>query len=226
MRDFNPANLAPYIDHTILKPEATPEDIHTLCLEAKKHGFAAVCVNSCYVPLARKYLEGSRVKVCSVVGFPLGAMASEIKQQEAAWAVARGAMEIDMVIALGQLKAGNLDAVKKDVAAVHKSCGNAALKVIIETCLLNDDEKRAACAICKEIGVAFVKTSTGFAGGGATLEDVALMRAALGEEIGVKAAGGIRSLTDACAMIEAGATRLGTSSGVALVQGKQAATDC
>ncbi len=219
MKKLSPSALASYIDHTILKPEATPEDIHTLCLEAKEHGFASVCVNSCYVPLAESCLKGSEVKICSVVGFPLGAMASEIKQQETAWAVAHGATEIDMVIAVGQLKAGNLDMVQADIAAVHKSCGNAALKVIIETCLLNDNQKRAVCTICKEIGVAFVKTSTGFAGGGATIEDVALLRAVVGEEMGVKAAGGIRSFTDACAMIEAGATRLGTSSGVAIVQG-------
>ncbi len=186
MTALDPAALASYIDHTLLKPEARPEDIQTLCREAKEHGFASVCVNSCYVPLAKKYLEGSQVKVCSVVGFPLGAMASEIKQQEAAWAVAHGAMEIDMVIAVGQLKAGNLAAVKEDIAAVHRSCGHAALKVIIESCLLNEEEKRAVCAICKEIGVAFVKTSTGFAGGGATPEDVALMRAVVGEKIGFR----------------------------------------
>ncbi len=220
MLQLTPSDLSPYIDHTLLKPEARPEDIRALCLEARQYGFASVCVNSGYVSLAKKYLQDSTVKVCSVVGFPLGAMASKIKQEETAWAVANGATEIDMVIAVGRLKAQELDTVHEDIASVYRSCGSAAsLKVILETSLLSDEEKLTACMICKEIGVAFVKTSTGFAGGGATVEDVALMRAAVGETIKVKAAGGIRGFADACALIEAGASRLGTSSGVALVQG-------
>lgn len=223
MTTITPAELAAYIDHTLLKPEARPEDIEKLCMEAKQFHFATVCVNSIYVPLAAKYLAGSAVKVCSVVGFPLGAMASSIKAAEAAWAVAAGAEEIDMVIAIGHLKAGELDKVRQDITAVHTGCASAALKVIIETALLTDQEKRTVCTICKEIGVAFVKTSTGFASNGATPEDVALMRAVVGDGIGVKAAGGIRNIADARAMIDAGATRLGTSSGVALVQGGEGA---
>ncbi|HEU4323586.1 MAG TPA: deoxyribose-phosphate aldolase [Roseiflexaceae bacterium] len=208
--------IARLIDHTLLKPEATPEQIERLCAEAREHGFASVCVNPTYVARCAELLSGSSVAVCTVVGFPLGATTSAVKAFEAREAIEQGASEVDMVIAVGRLKAGEHDAVEEDirlvVAAAHT--GGAICKVIIETALLTDEEKTAVCRLAVRAGADFVKTSTGFAASGATLHDVALMRGVVGPEIGVKAAGGIRSLADALAMVKAGATRLGTSAGV------------
>lgn len=217
--------LSSYIDHTLLRPDATPDDVKKLCGEARRYDFKTVCVNSAHVPLCVSELAGTAVGVCSVIGFPLGAMATKVKAAEAIWAVENGAAEIDMVLAIGHLKAGDLDYVKQDIEEVYKATGSAGLKVILETGLLTDQEKKTACKICKEIGVAFVKTSTGFGHGGATVEDVCLMRAVVGDTVGVKASGGVRSFEDAHKMIEAGATRLGTSSGVSLVQGEESAAD-
>ena len=212
-------SLAAYVDHTLLKPEATPGAIRTLCEEASVHGFKSVCVNSGYVALAASMLDDTPVLVCSVVGFPLGAMATVAKAAEARGAIDDGAREIDMVVPVGLAKAGEWESVAADIAAVYAACGEVPLKVIFETCLLDDREKRELCRICCDIGVAFVKTSTGFGSGGATLADVRLMRESVGESIGVKASGGVRDRETALAMIEAGATRLGTSSGVAIVTG-------
>ena len=219
MTELSGAELAGYIDHTLLKPEATPADITQLCQEARDHGFKTVCVNSAYVAQAKTELTASAVLVCSVVGFPLGAMASSAKAAEVRCAIADGADEIDMVVSVGQVKAGNWDLVGRDIGAVFSACGDKPLKVIFETCLLNTDEKLALCRICNDLGVAFVKTSTGFGGAGASLDDVKLMRKAVGEGVGVKASGGVRDRDTALAMVEAGATRLGTSSGVAIVSG-------
>ena len=211
------AALALMIDHTILKPDATRAQVEGFCDEARRHGFRSVCVNSVHVPFVAGLLAGSDVRVCAVVGFPLGAMPSAIKAAETAQAVAAGAHEIDMVIQVGALKEGREDDVLADIVAVRAACPEAVLKVIIETCLLTDDEKRAACRLSVEAGADFVKTSTGFSTSGATVADVALMRAAVGPELGVKASGGVRSFEAAQAMIQAGATRIGTSSGIALV---------
>lgn len=210
------------VDHTILKPDATPEDIQTLCREAETHGFCAVCVNSSHVPLCHTFLKGSGVKVCSVVGFPLGAMSTAAKAFEAARAVRDGADEIDMVINIGLVKARDLAGVKKDIRAVLEACGSALLKVILETGLLTREEKVMGCEICRDLEVGFVKTSTGFGHGGATIEDVKLMRETVGQKIGVKASGGVRDMESALAMIDAGANRLGTSSGVKIAEGKTA----
>ena len=212
-------DLARYVDHTLLKPEATPDQIRQLCQEADSYRFCTVCVNSRYVPLAASELADSAVGVCSVVGFPLGAMDSATKAAEAAQAIAAGADEIDMVIALGPAKAGDWASVQADIAAVYGACAGTPLKVIFETCLLSDEEIVTLCEICTEVGVAFVKTSTGFSSGGATLDHVRLMSASTGPEVEVKASGGVRSSETARAMIEAGATRLGTSSGVEIVLG-------
>ncbi len=217
-------SLAAYIDHTLLKPEATPEAIQQLCEEAVTHSFKSVCVNSGYVAMAASQLRDTPVLVCSVVGFPLGAMASAAKAAEARAAVSDGAQEIDMVVPIGLVKAGEWAAVAADIGAVFAACGRVPLKVIFENCLLSDDEKRELCRICVDIGVAFVKTSTGFSSGGATLEDVRLMREAVGDVVGVKASGGVRDRETALAMIEAGATRLGTSSGVVIMQGEAGGT--
>lgn len=214
------SKYAQYIDHTLLKPEATPEEITKLCREAREYSFKTVCVNSCYVGLCAQELKGSEVGVCSVVGFPLGTMESDAKAFEAKRAIELGANEVDMVINVGLLKAGDIEAVAKDIEIVFKACGNAGLKVILETGQLTDDEKKRVCEICKTIGVAFVKTSTGFGHGGATVEDVKLMRSVVGQSCGVKASGGVRNAADAKAMIDAGATRLGASSGVAIVTGE------
>ncbi len=213
--------LARYIDHTLLKPEATPEQVERLCEEALHYHFASVCVNPVYVPLAAHKLAGSDIAVCTVVGFPLGATTTAVKVCEAELAITQGATEIDMVIPIGRLKAGEQPAVREDIAAVVAVChaGGALLKVIIETALLTEEEKIAACGIAKAAGADFVKTSTGFAKGGATAEDVALMRRVVGPEMGVKAAGGIRTYEAAIQMIEAGATRIGASSSVAIIQG-------
>ncbi|HWL66809.1 MAG TPA: deoxyribose-phosphate aldolase [Geminicoccus sp.] len=218
-----PANLAAFIDHTILKPDATRAEVARLCAEAREHGFKSVCVNAVHVAQVAKALEGSDVLACAVVGFPLGATLPAIKAAEAAAAIAAGAGEIDMVIDIGALKDGRTDAVQADIAAVRMACQGAVLKVIIETCLLTDAEKRAACLAAKAAGADFVKTSTGFSKGGATVEDIRLMRATVGPEMGVKASGGIRSRADALAMIEAGATRIGASAGIAIVQGESGA---
>ena len=213
------ASLASHIDHTLLAADASRARIAQLCAEARAHGFYSVCVNSGQVPYAAEQLAGSAVKVCAVVGFPLGAGLSAAKAFEAAQAIAAGAGEIDMVLNIGWLKDGLLDEVAADIAEVLAACGAVPLKVILETGLLDDDQKRQACRICRDLGVAFVKTSTGFGHGGATLEDVRLMREEVGPELGVKASGGVRDRAMALAMLEAGATRLGTSSGVAIVSG-------
>jgi len=213
--------LASAIDHTLLKPDATAPEVEALCREAIEYGFCSVCVNSSWVALCHELLKGSTVKVCTVVGFPLGAMAAPSKAFEARQAVADGADEIDMVIHLGALKAGALDQVAQDIRGVVEAAGPRVTKVILETGLLTDAEKVTACTLSKEAGAAFVKTSTGFAKGGATIEDIALMRRTVGPAMGVKASGGVRSLADARAMLAAGATRIGASSGVAIVTGGQ-----
>ncbi|MBR4018381.1 MAG: deoxyribose-phosphate aldolase [Clostridia bacterium] len=210
--------LNKYIDHTLLKADATAEQIKKLCAEARQYDFASVCVNSCHVPLAKAELEGTDVKVCCVVGFPLGACFTEAKAYEASLSVERGAEEVDMVINIGAAKEGNWGLVEQDIKAVADACHpKAILKVIIETCLLTDEEKRQACLCAKRAGADFVKTSTGFSISGATPEDVALMRETVGPHMGVKAAGGVRCTEDADKMISSGATRLGTSSGVKLM---------
>lgn len=211
--------LARFIDHTLLKPEATPEQVVKLCREARENHFASVCVNSIYVALAAKELAGSDVDVCTVVGFPLGAMPTAIKACETELAIAQGATEVDMVIPIGQLKAGNLDSVKGDIVTLAAICHahGALLKVIIENALLTDEEKVTACKLSKEAGADFVKTSTGFAKSGATVADIALMRRTVGPEMGIKAAGGIRDYQTALAMIEAGATRIGASSSLKII---------
>lgn len=211
------ADLALLIDHTILKPDATQAQVRQFCDEAKAHGFRSVCVNSIHVPLVAEQLRGSAVRVCSVVGFPLGAMPSTVKAIETTEAVAAGAEEIDMVIPVGALKEGRRDMVLADIVAVRAACKDQVLKVIIETCLLTDGEKRLACELSVQAGADFVKTSTGFSTSGATVEDVALMRSVVGPSLGVKASGGVRTLEAAHAMIAAGANRIGTSSGIALV---------
>ena len=219
---IEPAGLAQYIDHTLLAADASREQIATLCREAQEHGFYSVCVNSGQVPYAASLLEGAAVKVCAVVGFPLGAGLSDTKAFEAKQAIAAGAGEIDMVLNIGWLKDGLFDEVRDDIAAVKDACGAVPLKVIFETCLLDDAQKTRAAEICRDLNVAFVKTSTGFSRSGATLEDVALMRKVVGQGVGVKASGGVRDYATAVAMIEAGATRLGTSSGISIVSGAAA----
>ena len=211
-------NIAKYIDHTVLKPEATVEDVKKLCKEAKEYNFASVCVNSCYAKLVSTELSGSDVKTCVVVGFPLGAMTKEAKAFETTQAIENGATEIDMVINVGALKDKNYVLLKEDIeAVVNAAKGKAIVKVIIETCLLTDEEKVKACEISKEAKADFVKTSTGFSSGGATKEDIVLMRKTVGSEFGVKASGGIRDYKTAMDMINAGASRIGASSGIAIV---------
>lgn len=213
-------NLASMIDHTLLKPDATPDQIAQLCFEARKYNFASVCVNPTHVALCSQLLKGSPVKVCTVIGFPLGATSTEVKVFETKQAIQNGASEIDMVINIGALKARDLELVARDIRSVVETSHNAGaiVKVIIEAALLTDEEKTIACLISKEVGADFVKTSTGFASGGATVEDVALMRRVVGPDIGVKAAGGIRTREDAENMVKAGATRIGASAGVKIVQ--------
>jgi deoxyribose-phosphate aldolase len=213
------AELAALIDHTILKPEATPDQVLQRCEEARAHRFASVCVNPVFVPLVADALRGSPVLTCSVVAFPFGAAPSAVKAAETELAVAAGAAEIDMVIQIGALKAQLYPAVRADVAAVRRASGEALLKVIIECCLLTDAEKEIACRLAQDEGADFVKTSTGFSTGGATLADVALMRRTVGPALGVKASGGIRDAATAREMIAAGATRIGTSNGLALLEG-------
>ncbi len=213
--------LAKIIDHTLVKPTATRDDVVKLCREAEKHGFGCVCVNPTYVSLAAKLLKGTRVKVCSTVGFSFGATLPEVKAFEAEKTVENGATEIDMVINISALKSGDYETVKRDIKAVvdvkRLNPNLKVAKVIIETGYLTNEEKVIACKLAKEAGADFVKTSTGFVGG-ATVEDVRLMRKTVGENMGVKAAGGIRTLQQALAMIEAGANRIGTSTGIAIIE--------
>ena len=214
-------NLAKMIDHTLLKPDATQQEIAQLCFEARKYGFASVCVNPTWVSLCAQLLQGSQVKVCTVIGFPLGATSSETKAFETETAIKQGATEIDMVINIGALKARDLETVARDIRGVVNvaHAHGILVKVIIETALLTDEEKTIASLISKEAGADFVKTSTGFAGGGATIHDVELMRKTVGPQMGVKASGGVRTYEDAASMIKAGATRIGASAGVKIIQG-------
>jgi deoxyribose-phosphate aldolase len=212
-----PADLAGLIDHTLLKPDATAAQVRQVCAEARRYHFHSVCVNPIFAALAHSELAGSAVTTCSVIAFPFGATTTIAKAAEARQAVADGAGEIDMVIAIGALKAGERDHVRRDIAEVKRACGASVLKAIIETCLLTDEEKAQACLLAKEAGADFVKTSTGYGGGGATVEDVALMRRTVGPTLGVKASGGIKTFAQALAMVQAGATRIGASSGVAMV---------
>ena len=209
--------IAAMIDHTLLKPEATPAQIEKLCAEAAEYHFASVCVNPVYIPLAARLLKGTGVKVCCVVGFPLGAIAPEQKAAEAASCAAMGAEELDMVIHVGAAKVGDWALVQRDIEGVVKAAAGHTVKVFIETCLLTDEEKVKACEAAKAAGAHFVKTSTGFSTGGATTHDIALMRKTVGPEMGVKASGGIRDYETAMAMIEAGANRIGASAGIAIV---------
>jgi len=213
----NSKKLATFIDHTLLKPDTTQTMVEKLCLEAKTYQFCSVCILPCFVSLAVDCLKDSDVKVCTVIGFPLGASESAIKAIETGVAIDQGADEIDMVLNIGLLKSAELDRVKADIAAVVGAARGKTVKVILETCLLSEAEKIQACKLCVEAGADFVKTSTGFSSAGATIEDVQLMRNTVGKELGVKASGGVRDYEIACAMIEAGATRLGTSSGLSII---------
>ncbi|HFH9839130.1 TPA: deoxyribose-phosphate aldolase [Streptococcus suis] len=217
--------LNKFIDHTVLKPETTKEQVTKVLEEAKEYDFASVCINPTWVSFAAEGLKGTDVKVCTVIGFPLGANTPAVKAFETKDAIENGADEIDMVINIGALKDKNYDLVLEDIKAVVDASGDKLVKVIIETCLLTDEEKVKACELSKEAGADFVKTSTGFSTGGATVEDVALMRKTVGAEMGVKASGGARSYEDAIAFIEAGATRIGASSGVAIMKGEKANGD-
>ena len=215
-------DFAKMIDHTILKPNATKEEVKKLCEEAAEYGFCSVCVNSSFVYYCAQQLKDTDVKVCTVVGFPLGAVSTDGKVSETVTAIEDGAEEIEMVIHVGMIKSRDWDYVKQDVASVVEAAGGRAIvKVILETCLLTEEEIVTACRICKEAGAAFVKTSTGFSTGGASVKDVALMRKTVGLVMGVKASGGIRTLDKAKAMVAAGADRLGTSSGVAIVKAQR-----
>ena len=215
-------SIAGYIDHTILAADADRESVERICREAAEHHFASVCVNSCWVPLAAQMLKGTGVHVCTVVGFPLGAMATDAKAHEASQAVGCGADEIDMVINIGYVKSGMMEHVIEDIKAVRAATEGKTLKVIIETCLLTDEEKKDVCVLSEKAGADFVKTSTGFSKGGATVEDVALMKSVVGDRLGVKASGGVRDYRSAMAMIEAGATRIGASAGIAIVKEQNA----
>jgi deoxyribose-phosphate aldolase len=222
---IQPKELSQYIDHTLLKADAGKAAIEKLCAEALQYHFYSVCVNSSWVPFCVEALKGSTVKVSAVCGFPLGAMSSEAKAYEACWAVDQGAHDIDMVLPIGLLLNGNEEAVYQDILGVTDAVGyKGIVKVILETGFLNEEQKKTACRLSEEAGAHFVKTSTGFGPGGATLEDVRLMRASVGPGVQVKASGGVRDMQTALAMIEAGATRLGTSSGVALVSGLSGST--
>ena len=213
-------DLAPLVDHTLLRADAGRMEIERLCAEALEFGFASVCVNPCWVPVAVRVLRGSPVRVCTVVGFPLGANTRSAKAFEAQAALQAGALEVDMVLALGSLKSEDWDSVSEDLHAVRQAVPHpAVLKVILETCLLTETEIQKACALAVEAGLDFVKTSTGFSTGGATEQAVALMRATVGDSVGVKASGGIRTRTQALAMVRAGATRLGLSASLAVVRG-------
>lgn len=214
-------SIAKYIDHTLLKPDATEKEIIQLCEEAKTHGFASVCINPCYVSLCSRLLSGTQVRVCTVIGFPLGADSAKIKRFEAEAAIAEGATELDMVINVGFLKSGKFKEVFEDVQQVVLVAKNKRIlvKVILESSLLTDEEVVKACLICKQAGANFVKTSTGFSKGGATVHHVSLMKHVVGSTVGVKASGGIRSYGDAIAMIESGADRIGASASVKIVSG-------
>lgn len=219
-------NIASYIDHTLLKAESTKEQVIQICKEAAEYEFASVCVNPSYVATAAAELSGSKVKVCTVIGFPLGASTSETKAFETTDAITKGAQEIDMVINIGAIKSGDSELVKNDIQAVVEAArGKAIVKVIIEASLLTDEEKVLASRLSKEAGADFVKTSTGFSTGGATIADVKLMRETVGADLGVKASGGVRSLEDVQSMIDAGATRIGASSGVQIIQGLKSDSD-
>lgn len=217
--------LNKYIDHTLLKADASQEQIETLIEEAKKYDFASVCVNPTWVSFAAQALKATDVKVCTVIGFPLGANTPELKAFETNDAIQNGANEVDTVINIGALKSRNFDLVERDIRAVVEAAKGTLVKVIIETCLLTDDEKVRACQLAQKAGADFVKTSTGFSTGGATVEDIALMRKTVGPDMGVKASGGARSYEDALAFIKAGATRIGASSGVAIMEGDVANGD-
>jgi len=212
-----PTDLARVIDHTILKANAGRNEVLKLCAEAREHHFFSVCVNPRWIPTVAAALAGSDAVACSVIGFPLGAIPTPLKAGEAAWVVEAGAREVDMVIDIGGLKDRQLDTVRADIAAVKKACGSALLKVIIEACLLTDEEKVIACRLSAEAGADYVKTSTGFSTAGATVADVALMRQTVGEALGVKAAGGIRTREDALKMLAAGASRIGASASLAII---------
>lgn len=212
--------IAKYIDHTALKPETTKEQINKLLEEAKEYDFMSVCVNPTWVKYAAEELNGTDVKVCTVIGFPLGANTPEVKVFETKSAIENGAQEVDMVINIGEMKSQNYDAVRDDIKAVVDAANGTLVKVIIETSLLTDDEKVKACELAKEAGADYVKTSTGFSTGGAIVEDIKLMRETVGPEMGVKASGGVHNYEEAMAMIDAGATRIGASSGIAIVQGE------
>ncbi len=214
---FN-VNISHLIDHTLLKPDATTDQVVNLCLEAKKYGFASVCINPCFVKTAADILTGTNVKVCTVVGFPLGATTKEVKAFEAKQAVENGASEIDMVINVSFLKSGKYSDVLEDIKAVREAVKGVVLKVIIETCYLTESEKIKACELSKEAGADYVKTSTGFGKGGATAEDILLMRKVVGRDMGVKASGGIRDFEKALEMVKAGATRIGASASVKIVK--------
>jgi len=217
--------IAKTIDHTLLGAEVTKAEVIEKCREARQYGFASVCSNPDQVALMKEELAGSEVKVCTVIGFPLGVNPTAAKAAEARDAVAEGADELDMVIKVGALKEGDFDWVKSDIEAVVEAAAGKTVKVIIETCYLNDEQKVKACELAKKAGADFVKTSTGFGSGGATVEDIALMRKTVGKEMGVKASGGIHSLEEAVAMLKAGATRIGASSGVKIIEGSEVSED-
>ncbi len=218
-------NLNKYIDHTLLKPESTKEQIKKLCEEAKEYDFKSVCVNPTQVSYAKELLSGSDVLVCTVIGFPLGANTTAVKAFETEDAIKNGADEIDMVVNIGAIKDQNFDLVKKDIEAVVDSSNDKLVKVIIETCLLTEEEKRKLCQIVIEAGADFIKTSTGFSTSGATKEDISLFKEEVGNQIGIKASGGVRNIEDANVMIKCGATRLGTSGGVQIINGKDSETN-
>lgn len=213
-------DIAAMIDHTMLKPQTKKEDIERICQEASEYSFATACVNPCWVSLASSLLKDAQAGVTTVIGFPLGATFPSVKAAETREAIAAGADEIDMVLSIGQFLSGNIEAVREDIKAVREACSGHTLKVILETCLLNEEQIAEACRISADAGADFVKTSTGFASGGATPEAVRIMRETVGPDLGVKASGGVRSREDALAMIEAGASRIGASSGVSICQGE------
>ncbi|MCG7339979.1 deoxyribose-phosphate aldolase [Staphylococcus sp. ACRSN] len=218
-------NYAKYIDHTLLKPEATKEQIDKIISEAKEYNFKSICINPTHVEYAAKQLTDSDVLVCTVIGFPLGATTTEVKMFETEDVIKKGASEVDMVINIGALKDGNYDLVQKDIEGVVGAANGKTVKVIIETCLLTDEEKVKASELSKSAGADFVKTSTGFAGGGATPEDVKLMKETVGDDLEVKASGGVRNLEDFNKMIESGATRIGASAGIQIIQGLESDSD-
>lgn len=216
-KTYTQLEMASYIDHTLLKPDASRDDILQICREAVKYRFASVCVNPSWIPLVSKQLKGTGVKTCSVISFPPGSETPEMKAMEASYVIGQGADEVDMVINIGAVKSGNWELAERDIQAVTDVKRHALVKVIIETCLLTEDEKVKICKIAKQAGADYVKTSTGFSKGGALASDVALMRRTVGPDTGVKASGGIRTLEDAQNMLAAGATRLGASAGIEII---------